>query len=838
MRDLREIVFDKEINRDYTLNGVKCRENIDVDMLKELLKSSLVLTKKWTLNEWGFNQQLENEKQQLTEVLNKINACKSRKKYLPVTYYNEKTTKLDFGRVYPVGSLGLSSIRCKIRHSLAGNNYYDIDMENAHPKIIKQICNKNNIDCQYLSYYVDNREKCLSDIMNVYDVKRSLAKNLIIRLCYGGEFATWLKDNDIYTSETIVWVEGIKNELTNFATELWEKNTHIHSIVDKKKDGDKKNSFLALYAQNIEKQLLRTAFDFFVEKKYIKKNNNGLYNCVLCFDGIMIEKDCVKKDINEVMSELRVYIQTHTKFEISFTNKPMNEGYSWDYIQEKIDTDAEFLEKFSIKYDRYDDFSIKKCEEMFEPLLERPNVYYEAKKYYLENGCFQLAQVGEDIVYVLGGRVCSPSKDKLTTLLKPIKSGFISMGAEIPFLTKWLSDPNKRFHHKLEFYPLRIDETEPPTIYNLFQGFNQKVKKENPFINAEGKIKQQEILKDFLDLVKAQCNDDDDIRDWFLKWFATRVQTPRVKIPVSFIFVGSQGTGVSTMMKLLSCIFREEQTIDSANINDFFGNHAEGFMSKLHINLNEMSLKQTFSYKEALKSAITEDKININPKNIRPIEGCKNYALFTFTSQHKDALPIDVEHGDRRFIGCKRSSRLNTSWNSAKWKKCNTYLQNDEDFINALFWYLMGINIEKDVDWEHTRPQTELYNEMVEINAPAISTFMEDLIENNKYCDLDITPKRCKLFIEDEPDFVEFQKHHLFTKSVRINSSELYKCFKKWTIKYNMFSNGTPSIKKFKKLIGAIDNIKSIKTRKCNCYDFIPSSVIEEMVEKKWICGI
>ena len=48
----------------------------------------------------------------------------------------------------------LFSIRREIRHTLARDNYIDIDIENCHPVLLYQLCTHNNIQCDYLKYYM------------------------------------------------------------------------------------------------------------------------------------------------------------------------------------------------------------------------------------------------------------------------------------------------------------------------------------------------------------------------------------------------------------------------------------------------------------------------------------------------------------------------------------------------------------------------------------------------------------------------------------------------------------------------------------------------------------
>jgi len=60
-----------------------------------------------------------------------------------------KMTKTGCGRVYANKSLSLGSIRKEVRHTLAKEKYVDIDIENCHPIILKQLCDKNDINIHY-----------------------------------------------------------------------------------------------------------------------------------------------------------------------------------------------------------------------------------------------------------------------------------------------------------------------------------------------------------------------------------------------------------------------------------------------------------------------------------------------------------------------------------------------------------------------------------------------------------------------------------------------------------------------------------------------------------------
>jgi hypothetical protein len=106
-----------------------------------------------------------------------------------VTY---KPAKHGFGRVYADKGLSLQFFPKSIRHTLAKSIYHDIDIANAHPCILSQLCSKNNWPSPKLQDYVNNREFYLQSVMDRCIVTRNQAKELFLRLSYGGTFVKWM----------------------------------------------------------------------------------------------------------------------------------------------------------------------------------------------------------------------------------------------------------------------------------------------------------------------------------------------------------------------------------------------------------------------------------------------------------------------------------------------------------------------------------------------------------------------------------------------------------------------------------------------------------------------
>ena len=75
--------------------------------------------------------------------------------------YTEITPNDVGGRLYCGHSI--QGLPKDIRGLLLRNNTTDIDMKNAHPVILKYLCNLNGIACPNLSWYIDHRDEILTN---------------------------------------------------------------------------------------------------------------------------------------------------------------------------------------------------------------------------------------------------------------------------------------------------------------------------------------------------------------------------------------------------------------------------------------------------------------------------------------------------------------------------------------------------------------------------------------------------------------------------------------------------------------------------------------------------
>jgi phage/plasmid-associated DNA primase len=334
-------------------------EKFDINMIKKLISAD------------GIDEIVRNK---LKEYYHKINE----NGYVHVNYSCSDT---DMGRLYAHGGLSLQSFKKYIRHALAKDIYIDIDIVNAHPVLIMQYCEKNDIPCEKLTYYVSHREVMLKEIQKKHKINRDQAKKLMLRLCYHGEYIIEVLDeNEDPTGEEIIInavnrlkrVVDFKNEIQNIAKDVCDIEKDVYAVILKDKTKSRKEaSTLSIVTQIIENNCLMAMKEFFTNKHF----NVG----VLCFDGMMIEKNkslMVESDLNIQLRECEKYIVQKTGYSIELSEKPMDHQIPDSIILPKynkiVDNDLEAQEQlFRIEGAH----KFKYCEEKLYVFNEKTGMY-------------------------------------------------------------------------------------------------------------------------------------------------------------------------------------------------------------------------------------------------------------------------------------------------------------------------------------------------------------------------------------------------------------------------------------------------------------------------------
>ena len=353
------------IARKNDLDGLVLYEPIDPNLLQKCINSSL-LKENYKDKKW-----FPNEKSQLERYAENISRNLARVEYI-------RNKDYDIGRVLPKGSLGLHSINRRTRHTLVNGVMRDVDIENAHPVLLLQILKHNNYDnITELEDYCNNREIWRTSIKEAYDLEnnhyvkvggdngkatpKEIAKDLIIRILYGGTLNRWKTEWKINNGICPPKVVKIINDIKNIQEWVCEKNPELFDKCvkvnnDKLKKGEKKYSnpqgtTTSWFLQDKESLVLEKMYEYCIDNNYIKDDI-----AVLCNDGIMLEERNYKTDL---LVDLSVYIKDELGFDLKYTEKALNEGYG-DILDNNLHFDLWRMEKTDGMYAEY--FKLLYCD--------------------------------------------------------------------------------------------------------------------------------------------------------------------------------------------------------------------------------------------------------------------------------------------------------------------------------------------------------------------------------------------------------------------------------------------------------------------------------------------
>jgi hypothetical protein len=378
-------------------------EQIPYHYVEQLIKNDC-LQDKWDLT--NYSQELSsqfylNEKDQLTSYLNNYN----RKLNGFQVKYNKARHK--WGRVFPSKSLGLTSFAKKTRNTLIKGIYYDFDLSNAQPQILRNICKSNNITHDIIEKYCNEREQIMNDIIQASSnkVNREHVKSLIIRLSFYGGFINWLKElkdddnNSIDFAEPII-VRDYRSQVQEIANALKIDNLDLYKTMErckKEKGGcNFMGSFLSTYLQEYELRIV----EYVLKKICIETNicSTDVPNYFIAtyeFDGLklLISRvdafggvDALLKFMNDANREFG--------FDINWELKPISKYYEIEFIEpiSLSDEDKKEREK-RIKEQEREQKKEQKAEEKRQKFMNQRTDLLEKNKKIIANNDKEASEI-------------------------------------------------------------------------------------------------------------------------------------------------------------------------------------------------------------------------------------------------------------------------------------------------------------------------------------------------------------------------------------------------------------------------------------------------------------
>jgi len=623
-------------------------EVINIDCLNALIGSEF-LQENYDVNNYSSklaSQYYQNEKEQLTAYKRLYN---KKELIVPVKYGLPRHT---LGRVSPFRALGLTGFSRRIRNTLIKDNYRDLDLSNAQPYILYNICKNNDMisDCHFLDQLIHEREQVLENVMTAYNVSRKKAKQLFLRLAFYGTFNGWVKENGLDSNfKPNNFIVGLTTELQNIATKVKLANKALYEKV-RKINHNKTNllgSFMAFYLQTYELHILNVICEYLCNETALCNIQTTKVKILTYeYDGIKLLKSNVDAyGVDKLCRDLEKIVLDKTGFIIVLEEKQIDDCYDIQF-ETNIDvnndeTSYDYMKtEFELQHAKIINKSIF--------IKEQNNKIFFLKKEELKTAYEHLSF--EEPIYDKDGSVkCMKTKS---------------------FVTEWLKDKNMRKYEDMGVFPPPL--ICPDNIFNMWLPFSMDLIDDftiNKF-TLDG-------FDAILDHIKLLCGFNDEVYDYFIKWLAQMVQFPAIKT-ICPTLISGEGAGKGTLITgIIQRMLGSHLLLETTDpMRDVFGAFNELMVGKFFVNLNEVAKKDTTEAIGKIKGLITDGNLIINPKGLKKFS-INSFHRFILSTNSED--PITSKKGDRRNWIIRSSD-----------KRCG-----DKEYFKTLNEYIENVNVIK-----------------------------------------------------------------------------------------------------------------------------------------------
>ena len=645
-----------------------------------------------------------------------------------------------FGRVYakkPYCSMG--SLPREIRGTLASDYYIDIDINNCHPVLLVQLCDKYKINCSSLRNYVNNRDEYLLRVMQEFQCTRDDAKVLFLELMYGGSYKSWASSIETDKSEP-VWLLDIINNIKSVYPALLEHYKDEIKLLEEhgkpEKEYNKQAATISWILQDTECQILNVMIE------YLSRYGKSVSNCVLCFDGFMMLKD---KYTPQLLPALEAEVQKKTGFMIKLSTKP----FTTIDLPDNTDIDTNYT---APPTDYFDLDVFNQCS----------YTSYESMKEYFERfACYN--EDGDNIAFY------NANKQEIEFITdKQRKSRFANLFDNVHlnkddsptmFINNWMKDIHRKTAHKINCIPysgsFRLDKWYINGTINTFKGFNKLI----DTVNESHREEFNDFYNNyFLKLLHNLCEENDEFSKWVLQFFAQMIQHPEERVRRAVVFIGNQGDGKSIILETMEKVLGSDLFNSSSKARDYFGDIASAHFNKILVNLDESKKAGNIDLEGMIKEFVTKAVINVR-QMYKDAFTADNYARLVVTTNNSAALPIDFASGDRRFVIFRTNNPYGSISSDEYLQFWNHYVEviNSEWFPALMYEKLMSIDIS---DWNQNKEiLSKQYEETREMCGNSVDWFFDD--NARKIYDMAID---CS------------------TRSGYVRASELYDLYKGWCL--------------------------------------------------------
>jgi len=637
-------------------------ENIDMNLLKLLNRMSIddyikfADKKKYKLSE--IKEHFHSIKQYIKDHIK----CGGKMKKL--YKYSESSQN---GRLYGVNTIqNLDGI---IRGFLFKDTT-DIDMNNAHPRILEYICRSRDIRCPHLSEYIQHRDRTLTKL-NMVGV--SNPKMEILKLLNSEKTTRISNDCDNILKNLRDEFKSIRVELKkqeDFTEQLQQAMIYKPSNVE----GSFVNRILCIY----ENKILQSMASFI--------HQHDLEIAEYAFDGLLVYGNFYQD--TEFLTNMQDHINNEFEdLNMVLTYKQHSTAISYDYLNNLEDTD---------EIDEDQTYDNMKTE-------------FEKNHFKIINKSFFIKVYGSKTMFMKRCNILDSYEHMM--YLEEDDEGKIHSKS---FISKWLKDPKIKCYTDIECYPppLRC----PANIYNLW----------TPFAMEFVKDYEEKDISMLLNHIKIMCNNEEEVYDYFIKWLAQMVQYPAVKTKM-VLFQGDEGCGKGTLFKIIEKMIGSDKYLETTSPErDVWGSFNGLMTNTFFVYLNELSKKQALEAENKLKGYITDGPMQINTKGKDAVD-ITSYHRWG-SSYNPEEGGINTHKGDRRKLMVAASNEL--IGNFDYFDEINEYI-NDVNYIKTLYEFLKNI---PDMDKFNSIkiPMTEYQKNISQLSTCPIENFIKSMVEETE----------------------------------------------------------------------------------------------------------
>jgi len=640
----------------------------------EQLSNNSCLQDKWDLT--NYNQKIVaqnyiNEKQQLQSYLIKYN--KKIKAFL-VKYIKPKHK---WGRVFPSKSLGCCSFAKRTRNTLIKKFYLDFDLANAQPEILRNICLANNIPCETITKYCNEREAIIADIIKASNntVNRDLVKSLVISLSFYGTFKSWLEREGIEAFPEPVIVAEYCAEIRIIAQVIKNQNIDLFKTMSRLKldkgEANVMGSFLSTYLQEWELRLVENTLKHLcTETDVCTTETPNHFNAIYEFDGIKLFKETVD-DFGgyDVLLKLMNKLNLDMGFDVKWELKPIEKYYDEvEFITpDVVDKKEEDRLRKEQEKEREVQYALEKKKELLKIKCEKyskmKDEFQKTHFKIISRGLyFELTKnrrTGEQVIIIR-------SKKQLLDAYEHMAFDVDKDGNPISFIYDWVKDPQIRSYDDADVFP--NDSKCPSNTFNMWMPFVMEQYTDSYEPDIEG--------RDFLiNHIKVLCNHEEEVFNYFMKWLAHLIIHPDQKSTCP-IFISEEGAGKGSLMELLKRLLGESKVYVTAQPDKYVWGNFNNLMNDAYlVFFDELSKSMTIKANEVLKNLITDTSITINNKGISSYK-INSYHKYGGMTNKSDGGIMTTKGDRRKFM-----------------VRCSDELIGNEEYFNDFYSKIKDINI-------------------------------------------------------------------------------------------------------------------------------------------------